>query len=431
MVWLAALMIVTWRIMRRIDTTIAWITALSFGSLYFKAGAAMTLQRDYVGILPIAVSLLIVLQEQWKIPIRAALAGVLFGVAASMKPHLIVGLPIIMWLLIEPDIKIKTWKLYINVIGLTTLGFIVSFVIPLLWLLHVNAMPSFLDMLLNYMPLYLDLDGFVETHDGWKIQWQGYFMIFLSFVTLQWLMLLGMAIWQGNLVTHPRTIKKKLLIALVLLVMAYIIYPFPANKFYNYHWMPFRYFGILLAGYLLLPVFHLSESSFKRKLMCCVAYVLFMSGVAYPVPVEMVQNIYLMTNAENEKQHVLGDDVGDYLLAHASPGDLVQPLDTGGAALRGMLQAKVVMATPYSTFQDLFHHYDDAIIQKMRTVFIHKLMSSPPKFIVDTYTTPDEFCSGGSFCSFNELSNFVSNNYRVSLERCAADRCRLRIYERK
>jgi hypothetical protein len=156
-----------------------------------------------------------------------------------------------------------------------------------------------------------------------------------------------------------------------------------------------------------------------------------MSGVAYPAPVEMVQNISIMLSGENVKQHFLGDDVGEYLLEHASPGDLVQPLDTGGAALRGMLQAKVVMATPYSTFQDLFHHYDEKVIQKMRNTFIDKLVSSPPRFIVDTYTTPDQFCSGGNFCSFKELDKFVSENYRVSLERCDADRCRLKIYERQ
>jgi hypothetical protein len=292
-------------------------------------------------------------------------------------------------------------------------------------------MPSFVDMMLHYMPLYLDLDGFVETHNGWKIQWQGYIVILLSFVTLHWMALLGMAIWQGNQMTYPCTIQKKLLIALVLLVIVYIIYPFPANKFYNYHWMPFRYFGILLAGYLLLPVFQFQESSFKQKVMCSVAYLWLMSGVAYPSPIEMLQNINYMVTGENVKQHALGDDVGKYLLEHASPGDLVQPLDTGGAALRGMLQSKVVMVTPYSTFQDLFHHHEDAVIQKMRDEFMHKLSLNPPRFILDTYTTPDEFCSGGDFCSFNELNNFVSNNYRVSLERCDAARCRLRIYERK
>ena len=86
--WLLALMWTTWRIMRRVDPVIAWITALGFGSLYFKSGAGMTLQRDYVGILPVALALLVVLQHQWQVSTHQH-ASLRFGATArTVRPDL-------------------------------------------------------------------------------------------------------------------------------------------------------------------------------------------------------------------------------------------------------------------------------------------------------------------------------------------------------
>ncbi|HSC76793.1 MAG TPA: hypothetical protein VLB90_11220, partial [Pseudomonadales bacterium] len=152
--WLVILMCITWRIMRRIDSTVAWITALGFGSLYFKAGASMTLQRDYVGIFPVALALLVVLQDQWYIQIRAALLGVCYGVAASMKPHLVIGAPVMLWLLCFPTTGQTSFdiKKIIGVIAFCAIGFIAGFGLPVLWLLSRGAIPAFMDMLLHYMP---------------------------------------------------------------------------------------------------------------------------------------------------------------------------------------------------------------------------------------------------------------------------------------
>ncbi len=420
--WLLVLMLITWRIMRRINPVIAWATALGFGSLYFKNGAAMTLQRDYVGILPVALALLLVLQHQWKNTTRAILLGVCFGFAASMKPHLVIGAPAILWLLSDK-------KYFFKIMVFSAVGFFIGFGIPLVWLWYRGAMPAFIDMLFHYMPLYLDLDGFVNTHQGWQVQWQHYFVVFLSF-TWDWVLLLVLAIWQGSISTQPQTEQNKLFIVLIALVISYLIYLFPANKFYNYHWMPFRYFAILLAGFLLLPVFGKSEVSIIKRIFFGLAYLYLVWPLAYPPLGEMAQNIKICMTTHCEKQKSVGDALGNYLREHAKPGDRVQPLDTGGEALRAMLHSQTVMATPYSTYHDLFHHVDAPFIQGMRSKFLFDLTNNMPRYIVDTYTTPELPCAD-SGCGLVELNQLLNEHYEAVSESCVPARCHYRIFERK
>jgi hypothetical protein len=431
--WLAILMWVTWRIMRRIDPAVAWITALGFGSLYFKAGAAMTLQRDYVGILPVALGMLLVLQNQWRASMRAALLGVCYGIAASMKPHLVVGAPVMFWLLCCYIDKQKPLDLkhLATITALCVNGFIVGFGISILWLWYRGAMPAFIDMLFHYMPLYLDLDGFVNTHQGWQAQLLGYLAVLLSF-TLGWRSLVWLAIWQGFVSVRHQTEQKRLLITLTILVVVYAAYPFPANKFYHYHWMPFKYFSMLLAGFLLLPALGKSGESLFRRLFCGLAYLFFIWGVAYPPPGQMKENIEVWLRNGYEKNTSAGDEIGHYLREHALEGDVVQPLDTGGQALRAMLQSRTVMATPYSTYQDLFHHFDDPFIVNMRQFFWQGLTSNRPRYIINTYTTPEMACANGEPCKLEEdVDRLLDEQYKIVAENCAPLRCHYRIYERK
>jgi hypothetical protein len=430
--WLTILLWITWRIMRRVDSTIAWITALGFGSLYFKSGAAMTLQRDYVGVLPVALALLVVLQNQWRINTRAALLGVCYGVAASMKPHLVIGAPVMLWLLFtSKEQQSFDGKKFIATMLFCAGGFAVGFGIPVMWLWYRGSLPAFIDMLLYYMPLYIDLDGFVNTHDSWQQQFQGYVEVFFAF-TLGWMLLLALAIWQGHVSTRHKNEQRKLYVALMLLVAGYVIYPFPANKFYHYHWMPFRYFAILLSGFLLLPALGKSGELLPKRLLCGLAYMLLVWQVAFPPPGELKENIESWIAKGYEKNRSVGDYIGQFLIEHAREGELVQPLDTGGQALRGMLQGKVVMATPYSTYQDLFHHFDDPFIINMRNKFLQDLTNNSPRYIIDTYTTPDMLCADGKPCQvIQDVAELLDTQYKIVAESCTPRRCHYRIYERK
>ncbi|HSC76432.1 MAG TPA: hypothetical protein VLB90_09390, partial [Pseudomonadales bacterium] len=275
------------------------------------------------------------------------------------------------------------------------------------------------------------LDGFVDTHQGWQQRWLGYLEVFFAF-TLEWLPLLGLAIWQGRVSTRHKNEQRKLYITLTLLVIAYVVYPYPANKFYHYHWMPFRYFGMLLSGFLLLPVLGKYSESWPRRILCGSAYLFLVWQVAYPSPGQIKENIEVWITQGYEKNSVVGDQIGNYLREHAHEGDFVQPLDTGGQALRAMLQSKTVMASPYSTYQDLFHHFDNPFIVNMRTMFLQDLINNRPRYIINTYTTPDMPCADGKPCKLvQDVEQLLNEQYKIVAENCTSQHCHYRIYERK
>ena len=94
---LSALLVATYVFMGRFGRLVAIWAAILFGLVYLSWGQTMSLQRDYLGVIPIAFALLC-LPVKTDIPVRLArfaLIGLLFGLSVLIKPHLGIGLPIV------------------------------------------------------------------------------------------------------------------------------------------------------------------------------------------------------------------------------------------------------------------------------------------------------------------------------------------------
>ena len=96
--YVVALAGLTWRLTRPLGGRVAWGAALLFPLNYLSHGPEMSLQRDTVAILPIAAaSVLATARTGRHRPVaRALVAGALFGLAGSLKPHLAIGLPVLL-----------------------------------------------------------------------------------------------------------------------------------------------------------------------------------------------------------------------------------------------------------------------------------------------------------------------------------------------
>ena len=96
-VWLATTFTVTWFLMKPMGRIVASASCLLFGTIYLGLGYWMSLQREFIAILPIATGLLLVTQYKPNHPVNLIyfLLGMLFAFAALIKPQLAVGLPII------------------------------------------------------------------------------------------------------------------------------------------------------------------------------------------------------------------------------------------------------------------------------------------------------------------------------------------------
>ncbi len=248
--WLGLLALITWRLMVPFGRPAALFAIGLFGAVYLGHGPSILLQRNYLGILPIALAVLLSLQTDKSALHRQAMIGFLFGCAASIKPHLAIAAPLVV-LFTSIDRRQGQWRgqalPIIGEIAIAVAGFAISFGAPLLWLWQTGGMPAFWDILTHYLPLHQSMNGQYEVLGGaallqGKVLNFGYEMIF-------WLVPVGAALF-----IHFGTLKpswtgaNKRALYLIGLAGLYALYTWIAGKFWDYHWMPMTYFACLLTA---------------------------------------------------------------------------------------------------------------------------------------------------------------------------------------
>lgn len=421
--WLVSLMVVTWFLLRRLGTAVAWAAALGFGLLYMHHGPIMSFQRDCVGMLPVAAALLAASRAGRGSTIWFLVIGGLFGAAASIKPHLAIGLPVVVGYLIAErrsfgdDAGHPMRVSLFRAIPAASAGFVAVVGIPVLWLVSTGGFPAFIEMLTSYLPLYLQMNGEHEVITGWS-RW-GYLLAES---------LRGVYIWGGPVLlalyialrrTRLRAPQARLAAVLGLLALAYAIYPALAGQFWTYHWMPFRYFALLTFALCLLPG---AGRTRRARVAVTVLFVLFL-GLAVRPPEAILRQLSGRSPDSPRLERV--DLIEEFLRsAELEEGDTVQPLEWTNSAIHGLLRARAPLATRFLYDFHFHHHESDPRIRKFRREFIVALRASRPRFMIDVDDAPRP---SGPDCGgpFPELDEFIEAGYRVVLEKRG-----VRIYER-
>ncbi len=151
---LTAILATMWFWMRRFGAACAWCAVFCFGLLFLRLGVQGGLQRDFVLILPISASVLIAAGSRRSVS-RTFAIGLLFGIAASIKPQAAIGLPVALWFCLrQSDPPGKSQVAWPLLAGLSVAGFALPLAATCFYLLRVGALGSFLDIARNYWPLY-------------------------------------------------------------------------------------------------------------------------------------------------------------------------------------------------------------------------------------------------------------------------------------
>ena len=96
LLYLSAILILTGLCLKRIGWRVAWCSIVLFGLLYLGYGPIMSLQRDYCIILPVTTAMFIASSfPALNDVLKSFLVGILFGVAATIKPHAPLGFPLV------------------------------------------------------------------------------------------------------------------------------------------------------------------------------------------------------------------------------------------------------------------------------------------------------------------------------------------------
>ena len=408
---LAALLTITFFAMRRFGKTPALAAALLFGLKYLQGGPSMSLQREYLLLVFIALALWISMQETLTLKHRITL-GFLFGLAAVIKPHAAIGLiPILLF-----DISDLVQRLKLTLHTLSPLGnaaaksilpaaagFLVPVFAVIAWLAFTGALTSFINIAIHYWPLYSQINGEMAiTAPAARI----------PFLLNQTLRLGGNALWLIPAFVGVYLNQNKKTYLLASLALCYAIYPAFSGQFFPYHYIPFIYFIILLASlffsltlqrnthYLLFITYYLSLILILSLLRPSAAFIRQLEG----------KPIVTSTNRAEE--------ISRFLKKNLQRGDTVQPLDWTGGTLLAMLESRAHIATPYIFDFYFYHHVSDPYIQSLRTDFMNDLQIASPRFIVEVTAIDKPWITGADTSrEFPELRAFLNEKYSVTIRK--------------
>lgn len=420
---------ITYRFIKSFGKTAALWAILLFDVVYLSQGQSICLQRDYLGLFPVAAALQFLpstTTRQIRI-LDFAWPGLLFGVASTFKPHLVVAWPLFFW----TQLRCSQQKVSINKILTFGLGAICSMLLPwiffLVWLSAHGALQDFIDILTNYLPLHNQINGKLEVmqpenrlryllENGFELGGcQAMFFVCL------------MACHRvaREFVLPPALQSRLLCIGGATLI--YSIYPVIAGKFWDYHYLPLVYFSSLGCGLMaskletLQSMTHLrTHRNYWGSMGGIVGLAVIVQSTLPIAAIRAMKDIQSLYHPSQRHAPSNGrsDEIASFLRENLRHGETVQPLDWTGGVKLGMLLAEAPLATRYMYDYHFYHHVASPEIQKLRVDFIEKLSMAKPRFVIEVPGVEKPWVSGfGVSHQFIELQNYLKLHYRVRVKK--------------
>ncbi len=424
---LAALIFITYRVMRRFGKTSAFAAGILFGLKYLQGGPSISLQREYLLLIFIVLSLLVGMRDSLTPKHRLSL-GILFGLAAVIKPHAALGLlPFLLFDITDISKRLNISLLYAAVKSIlpATIGFIIPIAIVIAWLAFNRALTPFVNIAANYWPLYSQVNGQMEiTPPAQRI----------SFLLDQAWRLGGSGLWLFPAIIGMYLHQNRQTYLLASLALCYAIYPALSGQFFPYHYIPFIYFIILLAS-LCLSTFNPStalrqaqDNSSGQRLQPAIPSTLLRTSLhlsAFIFLLVVFINVRPSAAFIRQINHQpiatstdRADEIARFLEKNLGTGNTVQPLDWTGGTLLALLETRAPIATPYVFDFYFYHHVSNPYIQNLRADFMDELQKSSPRFIVEVTAIDKPWISGEDTSrEFPELRAFLDANYSITIQK--------------
>jgi 4-amino-4-deoxy-L-arabinose transferase-like glycosyltransferase len=421
---LSILLVATYVFMRRFGRLVASWAAILFGLVYLSAGQTMSLQKDYVGIIPIALALLCI-PAKTDGPVRLArfaLVGLLFGLSVLIKPQLGIALPIVFGTLLvfRWHSQRKSTRDFLKCAAVTGAALLVPVGITLVWLAANAALVPFINIMFNYLPLYNSMTGSHETISELA------FVVYLIEKTFTFgglgVLLLSSLFAYYHVVTHAGEDRATTisLTGLCLCTLAYAVYPTLAGKFWPYHYVPLAFFCSISVGLLLYAGPQPPTSRWMRRMKETLLLLALVIVVAVQLSLpQYVDSLASDLRSGSEAHAPKGgrvDEIAGWLQGRLQPGDSVQPLDWTGGSIHGMLLAEAQLATPFMADYVFYHHVSSACVQGLRQTFMSQLRTASPRFIIEVLTNKPWVSGIDTTREFPELRQFLDDDYAVAYE---------------
>lgn len=410
LLYLGAISTTTWFWLKKISRKVAWCSMILFALVYLGYGPYMSMQREYLIILPVSAAILVSSSfPRLSHVVKFFMVGFLFGLSATIKPQAALGLPLV-FLSQVGEIKRQN-NTFLSVSGFsqillsTLVGFTSPIIILLAYLWQAGALSSFFDVVKNYLPLYSSLSGGHQTLFGFqRTQYLIRGFLSLGFYDL-WLMPAAIGIFISFFHSDRTPTQRRQVRLLIWLAVLYGIYPVLAGKFWTYHYLILCYFVVLLSSLCFVEQQNGSHKFQRAFPVIIILVVIFLRVIT---PLKILDRIRDLKEVPRVGRV---DEIAGYLKSHVKPGDKVQPLDWTGGAVHAMLIAQAQIATPFVYDFHFHHHVSSEYIQNLRRRFLKDLTASNPRFIIRIWTVKPWVYGFDTTREFEELQNLLNATY--------------------
>lgn len=375
----------------------------SFGLFYLGDNWWLSLQREIFILLFLLCSLVFLLKDSERyVVFRYGMIGFLGGCSALIKPHALLGF---LWLVLWDGFfrKPKTSTFGIRW-AFAFCGFVVPWVFTIIYLREVGGLRDWLDLTVNYLPLYGSIAGNIEVVEGSER---------LSRILQGLLLTGGMFTFAGicflSGITGMREYPdgRSRVVLLFGLAFTYWIYPVIPGQFWLYHWIPFVYFACLLGGLSFFSTAAFQNLRPTRVLL--LTAVILTSSLLFPA-----RALKEAISETNPRELARVDEIVAFLKSRLKPGDTIQPLDWTGGAIHAMLLLRAKMATRYMQDFHFYHHISHPYIKSLRLDFITVLKREKPRFVIRILSQDKPWVFGPDTTKkFPELDYFLSREYAI------------------
>lgn len=393
---LASISISTFLWTRRFGNLSAFAAAVAFPLWYLNGGPIVSMQREYIALVPFAAMLAVATTDGPKPWLQVLVVGVLAGMTALIKPQfLLLSLPLLLFLLQPCTTSIDVRRR----IAAFAAGAAIPIGLMFLYLLRTRSLASFLDMAVNYWPLYTHLDGRHAPISGLPR------LLYMVRSTAAGLVTFYAPMAVIGLIVLERDENQRRYAWMMggLLILAGL-YPAVSGQFWGYHWIPFYYVALCAAC---LPARVVPSRELSIGGMAPALGAVFLLFLLSAMSLEQLSGPRKGTGGDP----ATADEISGFLRSRMNPGDTVQPLDWTGGAVHGMLMARAPLATRFIYDFHFYHHISSPYIHKLRSDFMGELVASNPRFIIQVLEHKPWPTGPDTTRDFPELQTFLDRHY--------------------
>ncbi len=422
---LTIIVVATFHWMKHFGRVAAHIAPIIFSLWYLLQGPTFTLQREFFALVLLSIALaLSILNTNFHLKIKISILGVLAGLSVLIKPFFIIFfLPVLC--LVNVQINMRLSKLWI--ITFFICGTLTPLIIVVIYLIVNEASKSFLDIVINYWPLYTQMTGDNEILSGQNRIWYIYKSTIDQLITP---FLIFVIVGLSSLYINNTT--RRFSFVFLIFFFISILYVSLAGKFWDYHKIPLAYISICIGAltsvlmiekgknnqltlrsklYEKLPLFIKNKKYFffYSSFLFIVFFILSFILVAF----DRNMNYEKIVSPLYNKRLTVPDEISEYLKLYLGENDQVQALDWTSGAIHGILLAKVKNVTRFIYDFHFYHHVDNPYIENLREELITELKIKRPKFIIQV-TDNRNWPSGiNTSQDFPELKSLIENSYSL------------------